>query len=396
MVLWFIEYLSLGINALILIPVMVLLAEILLGVISNVRKTHYLVDRGRVAVLVPAHNESAGIAKTLESIKAQMKAGDRLLVVADNCTDNTAQIVRQSGAELIERNDSISRGKGYALDFGIKYLGLSPPDIVLLIDADCLLNNGSYEELVVAAQQFSRPIQAIYLMYGQENANLKIRIAEFAWAVKNRLRALGAHQMGMPCHLKGSGMAIPWDIIHKVNLANAEIVEDLKMGIDFASVGYAPILCPDAIVSSYFPLSNTGIQSQRQRWEHGHLGMIMREFPKLMRLGLERKQMGLIFMALDLSVPPLALLMSSYFAIFLLNGIEWITLSLVKPWYLSILGLSMLIVAMFIAWWSEGQKLLSLSELAYIPIYVIRKIPLYIGFLVNRQVEWVRSSRDKT
>jgi hypothetical protein len=115
-----------------------------------------------------------------------------------------------------------------------------------------------------------------------------------------------------------------------------------------------------------------------------------------MRLGLERKQMGLIFMALDLSVPPLALLMSSYFAIFLLNGIEWITLSLVKPWYLSILGLSMLIVAMFIAWWSEGQKLLSLSELAYIPIYVIRKIPLYIGFLVNRQVEWVRSSRDKT
>ncbi|WP_347987147.1 glycosyltransferase family 2 protein [Methylomonas sp. AM2-LC] len=373
-----------------------MLVEILLGVVPQSRKNQEQVCRGSVAVLVPAHNESAVIANTLESIKSQMKPGDRLIVIADNCTDNTGQIARELGAELIERIDLNKRGKGFALDFGIQYLELSPPNTVILIDADCLLNEGSYEHLVMAGQQLSKPVQAIYLMHGNENANLKTRVAEFAWAVKNRLRAMGAHQLGMPCHLKGSGIAIPWDIIHKVNLANAEIVEDLKMGIDFAIAGYAPILCPDAIVCSSFPVSSHGMQSQRKRWEHGHIGMIMREFPKLMALGLKRKQMGLVFMALDLSVPPLALLMSSYFALLLLNGIEWLALSIEKPWYLSLIGLSMLIIAMFIAWWSEGRKLLSLSDLVYIPIYVIGKIPLYIGFLVNRQVEWIRSSRDKT
>ena len=73
---------------------------------------------GAVAVLVPARDEAAGIAQTLNSIKAQLRVGDRLVVVADNCSDNTAEIVIRMGAEVSVRSDTSRVGKGYALDWG--------------------------------------------------------------------------------------------------------------------------------------------------------------------------------------------------------------------------------------------------------------------------------------
>jgi cellulose synthase/poly-beta-1,6-N-acetylglucosamine synthase-like glycosyltransferase len=68
----------------------------------------------RVAVLVPAHNEDAGLLPTLADIKAQMHVSDRLLVVADNCTDDTTAVAAAMGANVIERNDPDRKGKGYA------------------------------------------------------------------------------------------------------------------------------------------------------------------------------------------------------------------------------------------------------------------------------------------
>src|SRR5262245_59099720 len=74
------------------------------------------VNRPRLAVLVPAHNESAGLLPALHVIQALLRAADRLLVVADNCSDDTAAIARAAGAEVAERNDLNRIGKGYALD----------------------------------------------------------------------------------------------------------------------------------------------------------------------------------------------------------------------------------------------------------------------------------------
>src|SRR5580698_6334906 len=77
--------------------------------------------RSRVAVLVPAHNEAAGIAETLDNIMAQLGPRDRLLVVADNCSDDTANIATARGAEISVRSDTKRIGKGYALDWGLHH-----------------------------------------------------------------------------------------------------------------------------------------------------------------------------------------------------------------------------------------------------------------------------------
>src|SRR5262245_33473073 len=103
--------------------------------------------RQRVAVLVPAHNESAGLLPTLTDVQSQLRSGDRLLVVADNCTDDTAAVAAAGNAEVTERHDPDLCGKGYALQWGIRHLGFDPPEIVIIVDADCRLVDGTVDEL---------------------------------------------------------------------------------------------------------------------------------------------------------------------------------------------------------------------------------------------------------
>src|SRR5438270_9989885 len=104
------------------IPVAVFFIEVLAALalpqhtVANLRRNNY-----RVAVLVPAHNESTGILATLVDIKDQLLPKDRLVVVADNCDDDTATVAAKAGAEVIERYDLIRIGKGFALDFGIQH-----------------------------------------------------------------------------------------------------------------------------------------------------------------------------------------------------------------------------------------------------------------------------------
>ena len=103
--------------------------------------------RGTVAVLIPAHDEAKGILATLNGIKPQLRPTDRLLVVADNCTDDTAAVAASAGAEVTVRSDLTKIGKGYALDWGLTHLASTPPDIVIMIDADCSVTTGTIDRL---------------------------------------------------------------------------------------------------------------------------------------------------------------------------------------------------------------------------------------------------------
>ncbi len=258
-----------------LVPVSVLFVQVLAALPAYQPRAMPSGRRPSVAVLVPAHNEALMIADTLRAIVPQLVAGDRLLVVADNCSDDTAKIAVAAGAEVIERFDSERRGKGYALDFGVRHLERNPPEVVLIIDADCAIDSGAIDRLARLCLETGRPVQALYLMHSPEGAGLKTRIAEFAWLVKNHVRALGFHRLGLPCQLMGTGMAFPWAAISTAALASGHIVEDLKLGIDLARAGTPALFCPEARVTSYFPATAEGIAGQRTRWEHGHLGVIL-------------------------------------------------------------------------------------------------------------------------
>jgi cellulose synthase/poly-beta-1,6-N-acetylglucosamine synthase-like glycosyltransferase len=350
--------------------------------------------RPQLAVLMPAHNEAAVIAQTTISILPQLIPGDRLLVVADNCSDATASIARGLGAEVVERSESDRRGKGYALDFGVRHLAANPPEVLIAIDADCQVAAGTIDRLARICGEASRPVQALYLMRSPVGAGLRTRVAEFAWVVRNQVRPLGYHRLGLPCQLMGTGMAFPWPAISNAALASGHIVEDMKLGIDLAVAGAATQFCPEALVTSVFPETTKAIQSQRTRWEHGHIGVILSDAPRLWREALRKRDVGLMALALDLCVPPLALLGMLVAALLVVNGAFAFNTDLWLPLSLAVTAFAVLGIAVMLVWWFFGRQILSPGNLAYAPLYVLWKIPLYLKFVVGRQVEWVRSRRD--
>ena len=351
----------------------------------------------RIAVLVPAHNESAGLLPTLEDIKLQLQPGDRMLVVADNCTDDTATVARAAGAEVVERQDPVRRGKGYALDFGIQHLSSAPPAILIMIDADCRLGVNAIQRLTALCAVTQRPVQALDLMVAPVNSTINHRIAEFAWRVKNWLRPLGLKALGLPCQLMGTGMAFPWEVIRGVDLANGWLVEDLKLGLDLTAQEHPPLFCPSALVTSQFASSAKAARTQRERWERGHIGMILTVAPKLICRAVKLRNWNLLALTLDLAVPPLSLL-----AIFVIGTVTISAVcALLGPSLAALIlsgaALVAFVLAAFLGWLKCGRDVVPIGTVISIPLYMLGKLGLYRIKIFNKtDSRWIRTDRAES
>ena len=146
------------------VPLVFWSVEVVLGVI---RRHGLKADVGRagdgptIAVLIPAHNEEDVIGRTLGALNTHLGEGDRVLVVADNCTDETAEVAASFGAEVSDRTDSKRRGKGYALDHGLGVMRSwsTPPGVVVIFDADCVFDGaGQLAALARESAQAGVPV----------------------------------------------------------------------------------------------------------------------------------------------------------------------------------------------------------------------------------------------
>jgi cellulose synthase/poly-beta-1,6-N-acetylglucosamine synthase-like glycosyltransferase len=386
-----------SIAVVLLVPSGLLLVQALSAVLPSRRYAGSTTARAGIglAILVPAHDESKGIVTTLQALQAQLGPADRLIVVADNCSDDTAQVASAAGAEVVERNDPTRRGKGYALDFGIRHLAAAPPDVVVIVDADCELHAGSLDALASACVRKQRPVQALDLMRAPAGAPLRTRIAEFAWVVKNQVRPLGSRRLGLPCQLMGTGMAFPWELIRYAPLASGHIVEDLRLGLDLAAAGAAPLFCPEALVTSIFPADAQGVVDQRARWEQGHVGVILQQVPRALWIALRRRRLPLAAMALDVCVPPLTMLVLLLLAQAALDASVFAAGGASTPLWIAVAALAMVAIAVGTSWLRFGRKVVTLGELLGAPLYILGKLPLYARFLRRGKREWVRARRGE-
>jgi cellulose synthase/poly-beta-1,6-N-acetylglucosamine synthase-like glycosyltransferase len=354
------------------------------------------IDRPSVAIIVPAHNESEHLLPTISCILPQLNPTDILLVVADNCSDDTAQVALRAGATVVERHDSKRRGKGYALDYGLKTLSSNPPEVIMVIDADCTVSEKTLDVMtraVIAAQQ---PVQMLNLMHAEPGASLRYRMLEFAMLVKNKVRPIGSQRLGQACHLMGTGMAFPWKVIASLPLATGHIAEDMKLGIETAIRGQPAILNTQVQVSSRFPEHDKDAQTQKTRWEHGHLATMGELLPQLLRAAISQKSWTLFVLLLDFIIPPLTL-----YTVVLL-GVSFL-LGLASIWQWQVVGLAVmtmvmacaaLSMAVAIAWWQHARFIISFNELLKIPFYALWKMPIYIAYFVGKRVGWVRAHRS--
>lgn len=348
-------------------------------------------SRRRVAVLVPAHDEEAGIAATLATIAPALAAGDRLLVVADNCADATAAVARAAGAEVVERRDEARRGKSYALAAGVAALAADPPDVVVIVDADCRVAPGAIDRLRAAAVE--RPAQAAYVMHAPDGAPAPRRLAEALFAIRNVARPLGLVRLGLPCLLTGSGMALPWSCLARVRLDSGSVVEDVQLAVDLACAGVPPRFCPGARVTSVFPTGATAAAAQATRWTWGTL-RTLRQAPRLAAAAVRLGRPSLLGLALELAVPPLALLFPLWTLLVAAGAAIGLTNRGWAPLALAAALAAAAALAVVLGWWRVARRRVPASVLLGAPLYALPAMAAMLRGLLRRRQRWERTRRD--
>ncbi len=350
-------------------------------------------SNAKAVVLMPAHNESLVLAETLRPLQGVDRSRIEVIVIADNCSDDTAQIARDLGFGCIERVNLDARGKGFAMDYGLRHLeqrGLATPEVVVFLDADCQVTAEALMRLVDQSASTHRPVQSTYLMTLPAGAGANQQVSAFAFLVKNWVRLRGLSALGCPIVLTGSGMAFPWSVIAAMDLASGAIVEDMKLGIDLAIAGN-PVTLSTAQVTSTLAQKSQAANEQRKRWEHGHMQSILTYAPQILRAGLVQGRLDLLVFALDLCIPPLSLLVMMWVGIFSLSA-GLISVG-TMPLLISAIAGVCLFLAITIAWAGYGRSMISLGQLARVPFYILGKVPLYFKFISDRQQAWNRTDR---
>ncbi len=343
----------------------------------------------RATVIIPAHNEEAGIAETVTAIKP---GGVSILVVADNCADATAQRAREAGATAVERHDATARGKGYALAFGRDALRHDPPDVVIILDADCVPDGASLARLAHQAARSGRAVQARNELQTRPDDPPMTRISNFAFSLKNVVRQRGLMRIAGTCVLTGTGMAFPWEQFRDAPLATADSVEDLAIGLALVRGGNAPLYLDDARVTSP-AASGTAAVTQRTRWEHGFIATASRVAPRMIGHGLMRLDWRAFWLGLHLMVPPLALTFGlAMLALLVVSGLGWITgfgPALALLGVIAVAGLAVLG-----GWAQVGRAALPFAMLIRVPLYIAWKLPIYLKLTRGADRRWTRTERD--
>ncbi len=267
-------------------------------------------------VVIPAHNEEAVIGRLLDSLHAQDPPGrlGRVLVVADHCSDGTAAVARDHGAEVLER-DHGTPGKPPGLQEGLAILSARPDrgEAVVLLDADCVCNAGFLSALSATLGAGAPGAQAAYTIDDPGEGSVRASLRR-AFGLRNVVRAGGGARFGLPCLLFGSGIALRWDVLPSLSWADPRIEgtgdtrpvgDDVLMTLDLLADGHAVRFSPDAHVVAAAPPHEGDLGAQRLRWEAGQVMMWQvsaRAVPGLLR---RRDLKGLVALV-DWMNPPLA------------------------------------------------------------------------------------------
>ncbi len=345
-----------------------------------------------IVIVMPAHDEAGSLSVTLSRL-ATVLDGERVLLVADNCRDRTAAVARAAGVEVIERQDALRTGKGYALAFARDHLRLCPPDVVIVLDADCYAEPGALQRIAHLAHARRTVVQAAYLLTPQPSASPMVQISSFAFLLKNLVRQRGLHRLHLPKPLNGTGMAFPWTVFAAAPLEQKSVVEDLVLAIDLLRADVRIDFDEHSRVWSD-PAGEAATLEQRQRWEGGFIGTARTYALPLIWEGLRRRRLSLVSFSAHLTTPPLALLVTVQVMALAMAGVLAIFSHVVAPAEIILLLLIGTFFFISLAWAQYGQKWLSFGALCRAPLYVLWKVPIYLRALFTRSaLRWTRTER---
>lgn len=194
--------------------------------------------------------------------------------------------------------------------------------------------------------------------------------------------------------LNGSGMIFPWSQISTVRIANSNLAEDYTLCIEMVRHGYCPRFTDEAVVTSTFPTSTSSRMGQRTRWEHGHINLTLQTAPHLIAEAILNKNFPLLGFALDLLIPPLALLALLALVAFIWTAFATLLGASHIPFGITVFSVLLLGISFLLGWLRWGRDIVPFSLLLWIPSYVFGKLGLYNRYITAREKHWKRTGRD--
>jgi cellulose synthase/poly-beta-1,6-N-acetylglucosamine synthase-like glycosyltransferase len=264
----------------------------------------------------------------------------------------------------------------------------------VFLDADCRVRPDTVSLLAAAAIATQRPVQGLNLCDPDPRGPAGQLVSGLAFRFKNLVRTLGLVRLAGLCHLTGTGMALPWSLVQHVEFAGGNVVEDMQLGIDLALAGKPALFLPEARVDSPLPNKASAARTQRTRWEHGHLKTLLRQAPRLAWQAIQCRRLDLAWLALDLAIPPLSLLVMSVTAVAALAAIGLLLGGSKFPLLISAMALGGVTAAVLLGWVAYCRHQVPLRAVFAAPLYAALKLPLYLAFIAKRQQQWVRTERD--
>lgn len=342
---------------------------------------------GRIAVLIPAHDEAAHIARCVASVLACDRGAYDLdvVVIADNCRDETARIAGMAGARALERFDEDRRGKGAALDFAISRLINEPYLGFIVVDADSVVSANLVRAVGDRFARGDRALQCVNLPLNAD-ASRRIRLMNLALLSMNVYRPMGRELLGLSVGLFGNGFALSRDLLLAVPYSANSITEDLEYHLRLIERGYRVRFAPEASVLSDFPISREGAETQRARWEGGRLMLQRKSFaPLLAKIASGR--LALVEPFLELMSLPLS------YEVLVLGALALIPSPIPRAYGLAGLALVALQTILSAAIYGKPSDFKAFLE---IPAYILWKL-LKLPRIFRSSAEdaaWVRTKRD--
>ena len=267
----------------------------------------------RFCFVVPARNEASGILTTIGSLESVNYPRDlyEILVIADNCTDDTAVLAAKTSAKVLQRNDLTRRGKGWALAFAFDHLLASnTSDAFVIVDADSVVAPDFLMVLANHLRSGAMALQSQGTVVGARTS-WQMALQAIAFAAFNTTRSIARSNLGLSCGLRGNGMCLTRSALEKVPYQAFSIVEDIEYGIALYRQGVSVSYAHGALIASVMLiLGGPKAVEQRRRWGGGRWELFKREFLPLFKDAVKLRDVGYLDLACDLLTPPLTYLLT--------------------------------------------------------------------------------------
>ncbi len=265
----------------------------LFGVINPPRERQ-IAPRNRFCIIVPAHNEEMVLGNLLDSIEALEYPRHLydVVVVADNCTDRTAEVARSRGVQVLERYDDENKGKGYALEYAFSELGFTRDreptgsfyDAAVVFDADNLVQPNFLTVMNTRLLSGEHLIQSFLDSKNPDDTWISAAYSILFW-VNNRFVLFARHRLGLSAAFMGTGMCISHQALRDIGWKTRTLTEDLEYSIQGVLHGYRTTYAHYTRVYDEKPLTFAASCRQRLRWARGQLSVFYYYVAHLFRGG---------------------------------------------------------------------------------------------------------------